>query len=129
MFLSAYNSLENILQLVGIFVIFLIILAAAYAASVLVGKSQGASSVRSSERNMKLIETMRLGNNQLLQIVQIGSRYYVLSVTKEHVELIAEVAQEELNITDAADISVPFHDVLEKMKAKLDKKQKNDKSK
>jgi flagellar protein FliO/FliZ len=128
MFLSAYNSVENILQLVGIIIIFLIILAAAYAASVLVGKSQGAS-YRHVERNMKLIETMRLGNGQFLQIVEIGSRYYVLSVTKEHIELITEITQEELNLADAADISVPFHDILDKMKVKLDKKQKNDKSK
>jgi flagellar protein FliO/FliZ len=128
MFLSAYNSVENILQLVGIIIIFLIILAAAYAASVLVGKSQG-KSYRNLERNMKLIETMRLGNGQFLQIVKIGSRYYVLSITKEHIELITEVTQEELNIADAADISVPFHDILDKMKVKLDKKQKSDKSK
>jgi flagellar protein FliO/FliZ len=78
---------------------------------------------------MKLIETMRLGNGQFLQIVEIGSRYYVLSVTKEHIELITEITQEELNLADAADISVPFHDILDKMKVKLDKKQKSDKSK
>ncbi len=112
------------MQLLGIILIFLIILAAAYAASVLVGKT---GNTYSMERNMKVIETLRLGNGQFLQIVKVGSRYFLLSVTKERIELITELEEEDISPVNAAEFSVPFHDILDKVKVKLDKKQKDEK--
>ena len=125
MFLSVYNSVENVLQLIGIILVFLIILAAAYAASVLVGKA--GNNTYGVNRNMKAIETLRLGNGQFLQIVEVGDRYFLLSVTKEHIELITELEKDKLSLIDAAEFSVPFHDILDKVKIRLDKKQKDDK--
>lgn len=126
MFLSVYSSLQNILQLVGIIVVFLIILAAAYAASVIVGKTQH-NAYHSKERNIKLIETFRINNNQFLQIVRIGEHYFALAVSKEHIELIAELAEQEVSISETGDTAVPFQNVFDAVKQKLPKMQKDEK--
>lgn len=126
MFLSAYSSLENILQLTGIVIVFLIILAAAYAVSVFIGKTQS-NTYFTKEKNIKLIETFRIGNNQFLQIVKIGNRYFVLAVSKEHVELISELNEEEVSIHEPVDAAMPFQSVFERVKSKMPKTQKDDK--
>lgn len=128
MFLSVYSSVQNILQLIGIIIVFLIILAAAYAASIVVGKTQGNAYSFSKERNIRLIETFRISNGQFLQIVKIGNHYFALAVSKEHIELIAELDEEEV-YKDETTINavVPFQNVLEAVKKKLPKMQKEEK--
>ncbi len=126
MFLSVYSSLQNVLQLVGIIVVFLIILAAAYVASVLVGKTQN-NAYHSKDRNIKLIEVFRINNNQFLQIVRIGKRYFALAISKEQIELITELAEEEVFISEVSDAAIPFQNVLETVKQKLPKTQKDKK--
>ncbi len=126
MFLSVYSSLQNVLQLVGIIVVFLIILAAAYAASVLVGKTQN-NAYHSKDRNIKLIEVFRINNNQFLQIVRIGKRYFALAISKEQIELITELAEEEVFISEVSDAAIPFQNVLETVKQQLPKTQKDKK--
>jgi len=121
MLLSAYNSLENVLQLIGIVIVFLIILAAAYTVSAWVGKTQN-NAYRIHDRNIRVIEAFRINGNQFLQIVQIGTRYFALSVTKEQIRVIAELSEEDIHITDISDIQMPFQDVFEKVKSGLGKK-------
>lgn len=124
MILSQYSSLQNILELVGVIIIFFIILAAAYVTSVLVGKTHGTTyPVR--QRNIKLIESFHISSNQLLQIVKIGNRYFALAVSKNHVELIAEFREDEILIPESTDVIMPFQNVFEKVKDKLPKNQKN----
>jgi len=121
LFLSAYDSIQNILQLIGIIIVFLIILAAAYAASVWVGKTQY-NAYGSHDRNIKIIEVFRINGNQFLQIVQVGSRYFVIGVSKEHIEYLAELSEEDFHIHDTPDIRLPFQAVFEKVKTGLEKK-------
>lgn len=125
-FLSKYSSFQNILELVGVIIVFFIILIAAYFAAVLVGKTQG-NTYLNRQRNIKLIESSRISSNQLLQIVKIGNRYFALAVSKNHVERIAELSEDEVLIPENADVMIPFQNIFEKVKEKLPGNQKDNK--
>ena len=68
--------------------------------------------------NIEVIEIHKLTNNKYIEIVRIGKKYYILSVTKERVE--------NIDIIDEADIELPdtqmsganesFAQVLERIK-------------
>ena len=66
-------------------------------------------------------------NNQFLQIVRIGKRYFALAISKEQIELITELAEEEVFISELSDAAIPFQNVLETVKQKLPKTQKDKK--
>ena len=124
--MSAYSSLQSILELIGIIIIFLIILAAAYFTSVFVGKTQGNGHL-GRQKNIKLIETFRISSSQFLQIVKIGNRYFALAVSRNHTEFIAELNEDELFLQETVDATIPFQNIFEKVKEKLPAAQKDNK--
>lgn len=124
--MSTYSSLQSILELIGIVIIFLIILAAAYLASVFVGKTQGKGYL-ARQKNIKLIETFRISSSQFLQIVKIGNRYFALAVSRNHIELIAELSEDEIFLQETVDATIPFQNIFEKVKEKLPATQKDNK--
>lgn len=123
--LSEISSFDNTFQLIKIIAILVFVLIACY----YVTKWLGASGmVGGNTQNFKVIETYRIAQNKYLQIVKVGQRYLVLGVTKEHIEFLAELQEDEifdstLNKSDQKMVS--FKNVLEKMNEKVINKRIN----
>ena len=71
-----------------------------------------------SGSNIKLLETLRISNTKYLQIVQVGSKYFVIAVCKDTVTYLCEVNGEELEFakTEALSQSESFKSILDKFK-------------
>ena len=109
------TGLESFFRLVVSLFLFLFVLAACYFTTVWLGNFQKG---KMGKGNIEVIEIHKLTNNKYIEIVRIGKKYYILSVTKERVE--------KIDIIDEADIELPdtqmsganesFEQVLERIK-------------
>ena len=109
------TGLESFFRLVVSLFLFLFVLAACYFTTVWLGNFQKG---KMGKGNIEVIEIHKLTNNKYIEIVRMGKKYYILSVTKERVE--------KIDIIDEADIELPdtqmsganesFAQVLERIK-------------
>ena len=79
------GSLESFIQLLGALFIFAVVLAATYLTTRWMGGMQRG---RQNNKNLHVIETISVGNNKMISIVEVGSVYLVVSVGKEEVHLL-----------------------------------------
>lgn len=116
---TGLSRLESIFNLIGVFILFLLILAAAYYTSRWVGK---ANFLQQNNKNIKLIESFRLNQTKYIQIVKIGEKYVALGISKDHIEVLCELSEDELNLTELPSGEVPsnldFKDILAKITKK-----------
>lgn len=122
---TGFSTLENILQLLGVFLLFLFVLAITYFTTRLIGKTQA---VKQQNSNIKIIETCRIAPNKYIQIIQIGEKYLAISVCKEQVTFLAELESTQIHILDPEQKQFQFKEILSKIKKEQlqDKKNKKD---
>lgn len=51
---------------------------------------------RSFNKNLRIIETISVGNNKMISIVEAGTKYIVVSIGKDDVNYLTELKEEEL---------------------------------
>lgn len=94
------NAVNNFARFVTMLIIFVLVLLLTYYTTRFVA---GAKKGSMSSGNMELLESLPLGAGKYLQLLRIGSRYVVVAVTKEHVELITELSSDEYIKSTAAE--------------------------
>ncbi len=106
-------SFDSILQLIGAIIMFVIVLGVTYLTTRLVGNYQKNQMIQS---NIKVIESMRISNNKFLQIVNIGSKYFLIAVCKDTITSIGELNSEELVLHEDNQGNDNFKEILNKFK-------------
>ena len=106
------SSVSSFWQLVGLVLLLIIILIAAYYVSRFVANLKMG---QLSKSNFQVIDTYRISTNKFLQIVKIGKRYFVLAVGKDTITLVAELEEDEVMIREFSHGEKPnFKKLLEK---------------
>lgn len=119
--LQGYSSYSSGLELAGLLVVFIIIIAACYFVTRFVGGKQLAQQKNS---NFTVLDTFRVAQNKYLQLIQAGKRYFVLAVCKDSITLVAELDKEDITYwREEGQIPKSFQDILSTMRRKP-KKQK-----
>lgn len=122
---STLNPVDNFLQLIMLLIVFFVIIIVAYFVTRWIGSM---SNVDGHHKNIRVIEGCRVGQNKFVQIVKIGSRYFVLGIGKDEISCIGEVKEEELTISDDTIKPLPdFNQIFTKIKEKKFPIKKNDK--
>lgn len=118
---SRLNNLAEILSLLLIlaFVLTLTYFVTRWVAVYQKGQMRG--------RNLQVIETLRITNNKLIQIVKVGDEYLVVAIGKDEVHLLTRLTKDQLEKLPASNFDEEFStgnfkDILEKMKEHLPKK-------
>ena len=83
---------------------------------------------RQNNKNLHVIETISVGNNKTISIVEAGSVYLVVSVGKEEVHLLAQLTRDQLKdfsfeLEQSGKKQDSFAEILNQLKDKLPKKQ------
>ncbi|MBQ9767907.1 MAG: flagellar biosynthetic protein FliO [Lachnospiraceae bacterium] len=119
-FLTPDSLGKSIAELVVLLILFALILVACVFTTRFIG---GRQMQRGRNSNFKPLETYQIAQNRYLQLVQVGTRYFVISVTKENVSLIAEMKEEEISVKQESGVGQPksFKDILSELKVKVDK--------
>ncbi len=117
--------MESFLQLIGVLLIFVFVLVITYLTTRWMG---GYTKAHTYNKNLKIVETIRVGNNKMISIIAAGTKYLVVSIGKDEVNLLGELTEEELlelPKEEPGKYQESFQEVLSKIKAKSSKKQDN----
>lgn len=118
-FLVTKSTGKNIIELIVLLGIFVLVLAACVVTTRLVA---GHQMQRGRNSNFKPLETYQITQNRYLHLVQIGTRYFVVSVTKENINFIAELNEEEIVAKpEKTGTQRSFKEILSEFKVKVDK--------
>lgn len=108
MFLLAGSN--GIVELFGAIVLFILILVASYYTTRWIGKSELANH---GSKNIAVLETYRIAPGKVIQIVKTGKKYIVIGVSKEHIEMLTELSEDEYEETKVVtNQDFKFQDVL-----------------
>ena len=118
------SSFESFIQLIGVLVIFLFVLGVTYVATRWIA---GYQKTHSFNRNLKIIETLRLTPNKYVQIIQAGDEYLVLAIGKDEVRLLTKLTGEQLKEIPSGELpegitTESFKEIFEKIKKHIPKK-------
>ncbi len=123
-FLTKSGSLDGVVQLIVVIIMFLFVLALAYFTARLVGRFQGNVQNRS---NIKVLESARIANNKYIQIVKIGERYFAIGVGKDNLTYLAELEEDDLNMDNLNHPSKgSFKDILSQLQKKKDENENDE---
>ena len=114
--------LGSVAQLLTVVVIFIFVLALTYGTTRLAG---GIKKQQMAGKNIQIMETVTISGSKFLQIVKVGSRYFLIGISKDSLEYMTELSEEDLCFTENS--TTPgdsFQFILEKLKKdKQDEKQ------
>lgn len=118
------SSFSSFMQLIGVLIIFLFVLAVTYVATRWIA---GYQKEHSYNKNLKIIETLRLTTNKYIQIVQAGEEYLVIAIGKDEVRLLTKLTGEQLRELPSEEFPAgvgpeSFKELLEKFKKHIPKK-------
>ena len=95
----------------------------------------GYQKVQMSGRSFQVVDTIRIANNKLVQVIKMGDVYLVIAVAKDNVTMLAKLTEEEMGLTEAEICNgktpgyngekgqMTFQETLEKLKEHFPKKQ------
>lgn len=106
----------SVLQLIALLIVFVLVLAATYYVTKWIAKT---GMIQSGSKNIKVIETYKLAQNKYIQIVQIGTKYYSVGLTKDNITYLTELDEEQLNLNENGSQTgfqqLPFKELLERI--------------
>lgn len=118
-FLVTKSMGKNIIELIVLLGIFALVLVACVVTTRFIA---GHQMQRGKNSNFKPLETYQLTQNRFLHLVQIGTRYFVVSVTKENINFIAELNEEDIVAKpEKSGMQRSFKEILSEFKVKVDK--------
>jgi flagellar protein FliO/FliZ len=113
------NSFENFIQFLSLIVVFILLLVVVYFVTRWIG---GMEQRQYGNKNIKIIEGSRVGPNKVIQIVQVGKKFFVLGIGKDEISYLGEVKEEDLTISEENIKPLPdFKEILAKAKEKIPK--------
>ena len=116
MLLSIQSGIDSVVQFMTVLIMFVFVLGITYFTTRYIAKIQKG---QMSNKNMELIDTLRISNNKYMQIVRVGERYYCMAVCKDTVTLLGEIQKEELVFYENdASAGMDFQAILEGFKQK-----------
>ena len=122
MLATAQNSMQSLLELLGLILIFAIVLVVCYYTTRFVA---GRQLVQKKIGNFEIVETFAISQNKYLQLIRMGNKYVVISVAKDSVTFITELEESEVcqipKVTSMSGKS--FKEVLSGLSKKTEEKQ------
>ncbi|MDF2485055.1 MAG: hypothetical protein K0R46_1223 [Herbinix sp.] len=111
---NGVSTYDNLWQLVGLVLLLIIILIAAYYTSRFIG---GIKLGQMKKSNFQVIDSYRVTPNKALQIVKIGNKYVVIAIGKDDITYITELEESEVMIREIHQSDKQsFKQILDKLK-------------
>ena len=106
---------ESFFRLIVTLFMFIFVVVVCYIATVWIGNFQKG---KIGKGNIEVIEIHRITNNKYIEIVRIGKNYYVLSVSKDRIEKLDILDEDNIKLPEAtsANVNESFAQIFEKLK-------------
>lgn len=114
-------GLDSALQLLGVVIVFVFVLAITYITTKWLASYQLKSM---KNKNLKVVETLKITNNKYIQIIEVGEVYLVVSIGKDEVHLLTKLEKDQLTLESlqVEKSNLQFSEILNKFKENLPKK-------
>ena len=113
--LTVLTGVNGIVQLITVAVLFIIVLVMTYFTTRFIGNYQKG---HLSCTNIQIIDTMRLSQNKLIQIVRTGDKYFAIAVCKDTVTLLGEINGDDI-VTEQKEVTgEKFENILNRFRKK-----------
>lgn len=100
-------------QLITVLLIFVFVLAITAFTTKWIGNYQ---KEKTPGENIVVLETKRIQQNAVIEIVRIGDRYFAIAVSKDNVTMLTELSKDSLQYPDNPVNNFTFKDFLNKAK-------------
>lgn len=122
------SSLDSFFKLISVLLIFVLVLVLTYVTTYWIGNVQ---KKKFSNKNLKVIETISVGSNKYISIVEVGTVYLVVSIGKDEVHMLTRLSRDELTDFSFEEYSMgngqeSFQQILNKFRDKMPQNRKND---
>ena len=104
------STLDSILQILGLLVLFIVIIIASYFVTRWLGN---VSLNGMNNRNFKIIETFRVSQTKYMQIICVADEYFLIAVCKESITLIGKLDGNNVILQDETKKMKSFKEVFE----------------
>lgn len=109
------TGINGIVQLITVAVLFIVVLVMTYFTTRFIGNYQKG---HMSCNNIQIVETMRLSQNKLIQIVHISDKYFAIAVCKDTVTLLVELDGSDIIVSPNNVTNERFESVLNRFRKK-----------
>ena len=90
---TTQNSIQSLMELFGIVLVFVIVLVVCYYTTRFVA---GRQLVQKKMGNFEVVETFAIAQNKYLQLIRMGNKYVVIAVAKDSVSFVTELDNSEV---------------------------------
>ncbi|MCR4868257.1 flagellar protein FliO/FliZ [Lachnospiraceae bacterium C10] len=91
---SSTSALDNFIQMLVVFVMFVVVVALCYFTTHFIANYQKHTM---SNKNFEIIDSMRIGNNKFLAVVKVGrDSYYCIAMGKDEITLLGKIDRDDL---------------------------------
>ena len=87
------GTLDSIIKLISVLLIFVLVLVLTYITTYWMGNVQ---KKRTTNKNLSVIETINVGNNKFISLVEVGKVYLLISMGKDEVNFLTRINREDL---------------------------------
>lgn len=117
MILSAMSKLDSFVQLIAVLFIFIFVCILTYFSTRFIANIQKG---QMNGSNFDIVDTFKIAPTKYIQIIRIADKYVAIAVCKDTVEVITEIEENALVISDKQNqiASFNFKEILEKAKKK-----------
>ncbi|MCR5267189.1 MAG: flagellar biosynthetic protein FliO [Lachnospiraceae bacterium] len=110
---------NSFVQFLTALLVFLFVLALTYFTVRWVGTYQ---KVQAGNKNFEVIETCKVTTNKYMQIIKVGSRYFLIGIGKDDLTYFTELDAEDLDLSPNAGFQDNFQKLLQKAKDKMNRR-------
>ncbi|MBO4338058.1 MAG: flagellar biosynthetic protein FliO [Lachnospiraceae bacterium] len=123
MIIAQTGGIYSVTRLITVILLFIFVLGITYVTSRYVASFQKKFM---GSHNIEVIEGVRLGQGSVLEIVKVGNRYLLLSVSKDGARFIAELDEKDITLKEASSEQQDFSNILKKAAVNVLSKKKDD---
>ena len=119
------SGFGSFMQLLGVLLIFIFVLVITFVTTKWIAGYQKSNSYN---KNLRVVETLRLTQNKYIQIVEAGEVYLVVGIGKDEITMLTTLTEEQLKSLDVYDVAKQtkagesFQEILNKWKERLPRK-------
>ncbi len=112
---------NSVVQFLTALLVFVFVVALTYFTVRWVGAYQ---KIQPGNKNFEVIDTCKVTQNKFLQIVKVGSRYFLIGIGKDTLEFFTELDENDLDLSGPVKIQDGFQQLYQKAKERIQKRGK-----
>lgn len=112
---------NSVVQFLTALLVFVFVVALTYFTVRWVGAYQ---KIQPGNKNFEVIDTCKVTQNKFLQIVKVGSRYFLIGIGKDTLEFFTELDEKDLDLSGPVKMQDGFQQLYQKAKERIQKRGK-----